>query len=425
MFLFYATWIGRKKIFPIVLLILIVFASTNRGEAAQTVFLDFDTFTSIDGYVYTPADRALIKTGLETIYGPPGLFDLTFTTTPPGGTHSTIYFNFGVGPYGGTSDHVDFLNTDSSDDAYVLTKPLLTSMSIPLTTPNILRASTNIAAHELGHILGLRHYDSFGPPLGGMPAGIAGGFTPAYPGPTTASSTTKHIMSLASSVGLSPGNLLDPDIHLGFREALKLKMAGVPMDFEAPGLTTPMMPQPMSFGSITVPNTMAGFPDADAAAFSTPTFSVLVDVISGTISQDPMAPPGSPVLPDYYSFSGSKDEVLTIEVMSEITAWRKPGMMMTDPVVFLLDDMGLPVGTYFFNDNEYESTDSLLWDIKLPYTGTYIIEVGSVTASPMMAGPYELFVYRYNPIPEPSSLALCGIAISGCLIFHRRRSGCK
>jgi hypothetical protein len=387
-------------------------------HAAQLVYLDFDTYVSPDGYAYTPADKALIKTGLEAIYGPPGGFGLTFTTTLPAATHSSVYFNFGVGAYGGTSDHIDFHNSDDEDDAYVLAPPLLSALSVPVTPPNIVRASTNLAAHELGHILGLRHYDSFGPPLGGMPAGIGAGFDPPYPGPASASLTSEHIMSLASTVSLSAGTIISSDLHLGFREAIKLKMMGVMPDPELPGIKTPLMPQTMSFEPIAVPNTMIGH--ADGPLFGMPTYSVRVDSIEGTLSPDPDAPLGSPVLTDYYKFTGAKDEIVTIEVMSAMLSWRFADI--TDPVVFLLDSAGLPVGTYFMNDDEYESTDSMLLDIALPYSGTYFIEVGPFDAlDPMSAGAYDLFVYRYTVIPEPGSLLLAGLGAIAIVVAAMKR----
>jgi hypothetical protein len=394
-----------------VLLIATSLLVTSRAGADQLVFLDFDTFTPTSGpggHIYSMADRDAVKAGLEAIYSP-GL-GVTFTTTPTASTHSTVYFNFGMGPYGGTSDHVDFLNTDTSDDAYVLAKPLLGSMMIPDTVPNIIRASINLAAHELGHILGLRHYDSFGPPHGGMTAGIAGDFLPPYPGPTMATTTTDHVMSLSTSIGLSPGNLMDPEIRFGFREAIKLKMAGHAEDFELPGPpTTPMTAQPMSFTTISVPNTMIGHPEGNL--FPKPSYSVAVDVIAGSLSPfppgDPMTPPG-PITTDYYKFFGEEGETVTIEVMSSILAWRF--MDITDPVVFLLDGFGAPVGTYFFNDDEHETTDSMLLDITLPYTGPYVIEVGPFAAGdPMSAGAYDLYVYRYTTVPEPGALALLGV----------------
>lgn len=407
-----------RNSFAIGLIILADVLTAASASAAQVVFLDFDSKTSPDDgdYVYTSADRDAIKAGLEAIYHP--AFGVTFTLTDPGGSFSTIFFNYGSGPYGGTSDHVDFLNTEKTDDAYVLAPDLLASLSVPVTTPNIVRASTNLAAHELGHILGLRHYDSFGPPEMGMPAGIAPDFTPAYPGPTSASSTTKHVMALSSTIGLSAGNLLDPDLHFGFREAIKLRMAEHPEDMEVPGDKTPMTAQPMSFSSIGVPNTMLGHPDG--TLFGSPSFSAAVDVIGGTLSEG-LGTEGVPiVLTDYYSFSGTAGETVVIEVMSEILDWRFSDI--TDPVLFLLDDGGLPVGTYFFNANEHETTDSLLFDITLDHTGTYIIEIGPAAASdPMMAGAYELFVYRFNPIPEPSGRAMMGLGAAVLFVCRRCR----
>ncbi len=62
--------------------------------------------------------------------------------------------------------------------------------------------SAKIAIHELGHLLGLRHSDAFGPIGFGMhsPPG-AGAFKPEFPGPVAAFETFDHLIGSPASVG--------------------------------------------------------------------------------------------------------------------------------------------------------------------------------------------------------------------------------
>ena len=65
----------------------------------------------------------------------------------------------------------------------------------------------------------------------------------------------------------------------------------------------------------------------------------------------------------------------------------------------------------------------MLLDITLPYTGPYVIEVGPFDPlSPMSAGAYDLYVYRYTTVPEPGTATLLGFmaALVACYCGKRR-----
>ena len=61
-----------------------------------------------------------------------------------------------------------------------------------------------------------------------------------------------------------------------------------------------------------------------------------------------------------------------------------------------------------FNDNEFESPDAAIYDLKLPADGTYYVKVDEFVSpqQPAVNGNYELFMYRFqagNAIPAGGS----------------------
>src|SRR5262249_38164817 len=138
----------------------------GQGSIFQVVLLDFDSATLPGEHVYTPAQRAAVQGELEGIYGQ---FRIAFTQNAAqasalarGGPYTTLFFN--KGEAGGAADAFDFRNLDHGDTAAVDANGLLGRPGQPADTPdNFTALSATIAAHELGHLLGLRHADSFGP----------------------------------------------------------------------------------------------------------------------------------------------------------------------------------------------------------------------------------------------------------------------
>ncbi|MEK6237412.1 MAG: hypothetical protein N2C14_22095 [Planctomycetales bacterium] len=132
---------------------LMVAACSATHAQTQVVYLDFDSQTGGLDHVYTGAERTAIQTQMEQDYA---LFNYSFTqTTPGGGDFSTVVFN--DGPALGDSDAIDFRNLDRNDNATVNVN------AGAVTSSEFIVLTANVASHELGHISGLRHGDSFGP----------------------------------------------------------------------------------------------------------------------------------------------------------------------------------------------------------------------------------------------------------------------
>src|SRR5262249_26133317 len=128
--------------------------------------------------------------------------------------------------------------------------------------------SAEIAAHELGHLAGLRHADAFDPIGTGVFAGLPQDYYPPYTGARAAAETPLHVMASPDSVGTSLFDAAQPTF-LGEREAIKVAFGqeGTVVDQSAlqpaatpfaTALGTPLTARPLD-GAITplaVPNTL-------------------------------------------------------------------------------------------------------------------------------------------------------------------------
>ena len=178
--------------------------------------------------------------------------------------------------------------------------------------------------------------------------------------------------------------------------------------------------QAITLDNIIVPNTIMTGVNQDAPAFSVDAIAINGDI-------------GVATEKDLYSFEGSEGDLMNIDLLSGVSAW-KPGMGDSfDTFLRVLDDTGTVIPYYSgtaVNEDEFESTpfstppmlDSVLLDLLLPFDGTFYIEVDNSPFSATDIGTYELFVYRFNgSVPEPSSTAFFVVVTLGCAALTRRR----
>jgi Ca2+-binding RTX toxin-like protein len=393
--------------------------------AAQVVYLDFDSHSdAITAHAYLGSERAAIQQRLQAVYAD---FNYVFTQSlaqaqalsqQTGGQFATITFN--AGPDGGQSDQLDWRNITLGGSATVNVNNLLGGPGQPAaTSTDFVGLSAEVAAHELGHLSGLRHEDSFDPIGSGVFAGLPQGYYPPYTGLRSATETPLHVMASPDSLGTTLFDAVQPTF-LGEREAVKLAFAqdGTVVDESAlqpaatPFVTTQgtaltAMPLDGAITPLAVPNTLQ--PGSQNYG---KTFVVSAAGVVGHLGIDPAT---GNAATDYYSFQGKAGQLWELEVSSaSLTRITDP----IDSVLRLYDSGGHLLAV---NDDEFESTDSVLFDQVLPGDGTYYVEVSSFspdipdnapqigTVAPhgdvhaSNTGDYELFLYSFATTGTPAA----------------------
>ena len=410
-------------------------------NAPQVVYLDFQpgepTYTfalfgiaiTLPDYVYTAEDQAFVVSRLEADYAP---YNFEFVTEEPTeGDYVTLQFNSnddpcvttaGVCPTGGilfgSAGEIDFGNDNRSivaiNDANLW--PYLNALDVVIGRPEgtfiednalidvigartdgpdavtpeeaariaVLNQTANTGAHELGHGLGLRHYDAWGPIGGGLPSTGAvepAAFAPVYDGPSDGDETILHIMSSGASSGLPLSQSANADRFLSERSAIKLAIN------ERGRFVTDEQANSgqASLKKLQVVNPILVGDNADGR------IDVRNIVVEGTLEDLGEV--------DTFTFSGKAGEVFNAELISDVEGfffadWDR----MIGRLQLYLENGDGSRTLVSQNDAEFESFDAFMLDTVLPANGTYTLE---------MSAPNEIFLGldgAGNPIILPLSL---------------------
>jgi len=383
-------------------------AAPGWNGRTQVVYLDFETYTDPGEHVYTSAERAGIQAGLEADYiGPdpahPWFHFQFLQSAPASGPFARLNFNQTPDnsdqETGGFAHELDFRNlnlgtADNPSFASIQVNGILGALGQPSdVSENWVALSAKIAAHELGHLVGLLHTDSFGP-IGYGPHAPPGSvsYNPDYTGPSAGFETFDHLMSSPASVGSNRFNDLR-GLYFGERESVKLTFAesGTVVAENAAPHRSFDAAQPITLAALAVPNTLGGGLSARKA------YSVAALDLLGSIVVDPATGFSES---DFYSLTGRKGDLFNIEVLSR--SLSRLGTDTIDSMVRVYDSAHNLV-TYFtapaFNDDGPEPTDASIVDLRLPADGTYYVEVDTFTSAltpDVDVGQYELFVYKFD-----------------------------
>jgi len=374
----------------------------------QVVFLDFDSATDGFDHVYTQAERNAIQARLAEDYA---LFKTTFTQTRPVfGAFTTLLFN--EPPPGGLAEEIDFRNLNLNLRATIDINGFLGNIGAPpATSQNFIELTAKVAAHELGHLMGLRHGDAYGPIGSGItltPGPFA--YNPLYPGPTGAIESNRHIMGSPASTGETLFDAVSNQ-YFGAREAVKLSMwayQGQVIPEQAQPHASLLTAQPINLAELPVPNTEQNGPLAGLV------FDVTATAITGSLSVAGEV--------DFYSFTASAGDILNVEVLSQALVGGPQDRFSDpiDPVLSILDINGNAIPYYSgtaINDDEFETADSILIDLVIPTDGTYFIRVADFATD---TGSYEVFAWTFdaNPPADPPGTITVGQPVPGQVTLY-------
>lgn len=384
---------------------------TKQSETPQLVFLNFDAggdptfpvnqtgfirpFGIYNDYVYTVEERDEIQRRVEEEYAE---FNFVFTQEEPKtGLFSTININdndrgnITIDPEEGSisvlfgrADGVDYFNLDQSDNAFVDASVwvflaqedpsgrLLSIFSgIEITTTledalsfAVINETANTIAHELGHLLGLRHHDSFGAPGQGLPQNTPdpNTFQPTFTGAQNATETNFHTMASGASAGIPFNQSAVSDTFFSERSSVKLSVNEAPKMIEENSLSQFPIGQPLFLDRFTAPNTIAEGVNADKP------IRTKAAIVSGIIEEIDEV--------DKYAFFGKAGQITNLELVSFGVRSRLDDPIVAALTLFTIDDKGNLI-ELVSNNQTFESFDPLIFDFTLPKNGLYIFQVSA------------------------------------------------
>lgn len=386
-----------------------VFGSAN---ASVNVWLDYAGFDSTvvtswtnGGYTGGNALSAAeilgikddIQTKLQTIYSG---FDVNFLQTNPGGTFETLRMGSTTTSSGlfGDADRIDWRNKVKTDTARIYAHNfggivMTGSFNRAQNLERLKNAIAGTTAHELGHNLGLQHYD---------PYGIDSIRAPGYTG-----ITGQQNLQIMATGGTGLSSLQRGEMRaFGAVEKVKLQFAE--------GLTS--SPGKIEGESAGPKGTLATAQSIFGEQLPITNHSAVV--VEGRIVNSAEV--------DIYKFEATAGSLIYANTQS--TYLNAPAGGTVNTIIRLLNSTGTELTS---NDNIRYTTntfmtggstygnDSLIQNFVAQYSGTYYL---SVQGSGTDTGSYDLLMTGLNPVPEPASMAALG---AGVLWMARRRRSKK
>ena len=392
----------------------VVYLNFQPGDPFHTFVIDGFFGATLPDYVYTDEDKQIVKSRLEADYAP---YNIEFVLEPPAeGEFVTLEFNSnddpcvttaGVCPSGGvlfgSAGEIDFGNDNRSivaindanlwgflnalDVAQGLPEGLRLQVfggidvaGIPPDGPDalpvdeatrvaVLNQTANTGAHELGHGLGLRHYDAWGPVGGGLPATGTPEpfrFAPVYLGPQDADETILHVMASGASSGLPLSQTAAANRFLSERSAIKLAIN------ERGRFITDDQANAGKVGlkKLQVVNPILVGDNAEGR------IDVRNIVVEGRLDEIGEV--------DSLTFDAAAGQVFNAEFISDVEGFFFPAWDRVIGKLTLFKQEPDGSLTYITqNDAEFESFDAFMLDVVLPEDGTYVLQADS---------PNELFL---------------------------------
>ena len=254
----------------------------------------------------------------------------------------------------------------------------------------IVNGASNIGSHELGHILGLRHRDSFGP-IGKGKYGRPNEFLYHLMNSPAFTWNAGFGDALADQVF---ANFYSKDIFFSERSALKIQMSLECPIISEDSLKKRNLRKPMRLPGIVVPNTLLAGDNADLGD----EFLLKALAVYGSIGRDGEV--------DTYDFKFQRGSYLTIEVISLVD---DKFVDFIDPIVrvFYVDENNNDNLVFVrFNDDDDESYDSLILDLPIRKSGTYKVSISAYPypfyENAFETGDYALYLYTgTNPLQTP------------------------
>ncbi len=319
-------------------------------------------------------------------------YTVTFHTTTPGGVHEKIRFGASTGFSGlfGEAERLDWRNAFKDDVADVFAHNFGSVIAaVPsdhsTSVERFANALAGTAGHELGHNLGLQHYDAYGYPTI---------FAPVYAG--VVGQQNDSIMATGGT-GLTLARRGDDARSFNEREHFKLDYAD--------GVSAAL--------GLTVSEVVGSH-----SSFATAQFVGGGLITGGKFGVNITAETGTPGQTDMYKFTATAGSLLSLNTFSHFIM-----SSATDTSVTLFKDDGTPLmangdisysGMSFMGGPGPYSADSLIQNLAAPYTGTYYASVTG-TAS----GDYDLLITGLDAVPEPATVLL--LASAAAVVARKRR----